>query len=307
MATDQLERTLDWRPRYDERSRAYAAAPGVTKLPTSGRLWEHGPVLDQGAEGACVGFGCAGEAAAQPVPLPDVTDEWALAFYRQAQQLDEWPGEAYSGTSVLAGCLAGRERGLWSGFRWAFSAAELAAAVVEQGPAVIGVQWRAGMYEAPGGVVKVEGQVVGGHCLLVLGFLPSVPELDDAPGFLWLNSWGEDYGVAGTAWISVTDLQALVDAGAELAIPEGRALPPVTAPADDDQQPATAPTRTLEVRADEVVVGDRLSVGKTWTTVDARRHLASGLLTLVELETHSRGVQSLRDGDLVRVRRVVPE
>jgi hypothetical protein len=59
--------------------------------------------LDQGKEGACVGFAWSHELAAYPVRV-EVDDEFARSkIYAEAQKIDEWPGEAYHGTSVLAG------------------------------------------------------------------------------------------------------------------------------------------------------------------------------------------------------------
>ena len=60
-------RTLDWRPSFDERSKKY----GIRALLSSSvkreaRYWEEGTVLDQGAEGACVGFGWMAELLASP-------------------------------------------------------------------------------------------------------------------------------------------------------------------------------------------------------------------------------------------------
>lgn len=54
---------------------------------------------DQGSEGACVGFSLA---RAMSLLNRDRYD--AMRLYREAQTIDEWPGEAYSGTSVRAGC-----------------------------------------------------------------------------------------------------------------------------------------------------------------------------------------------------------
>jgi hypothetical protein len=239
-------RTLDWRPRFDERSRAFRY--GAAGLPTRSRLWAPGPVvLDQGQEGACVGFACANEAAATPVRVKGVTNATAFAIYRRAQRLDEWPGEQYSGTSVLAGCLAGREQGLWSGFNWAFSAEELAAGIVGQGPAIIGVEWREGSYDTDAaGVLRPSGSIVGGHALAVLGYLDPLHLTDymrrrlrryglergvlsiGEPSYCAFNSWGPTFGKNGLCVIPLTVMRAWVKARAELALPAGRANRKVT-------------------------------------------------------------------------------
>jgi hypothetical protein len=61
---------------------------------------------DQGSEGACVGFGVARMLSHLNRKRYDARD-----IYRRAQRIDEWPGEAYSGTSVRAGLDVVREEG----------------------------------------------------------------------------------------------------------------------------------------------------------------------------------------------------
>lgn len=286
--TEHQGRVLDWRPRFDPRSLDYrvAAVAGV-KLPATGRLWAHGPVLDQGREGACVGMGCSGEAAAQPVPVPGVTSAYASGWYHAAQKRDQWPGEAYDGTSVLAGLLEGRARGLYEGFRWATSAEELAAGIVLDesdggGPAIIGVEWREGSYDTdPLGVLRPSGAVVGGHCLCVVGFVPAGVkrasalgrQLLDAslwagyqsvggPVFVVLNSWGLAFGQGGLCLVPLDVMQDWARAGAELAIPQGRKLPGARKISAEESQPATAVAdETLHVQAWDVRVRDRLVGG----------------------------------------------
>ena len=241
--THHAGRTFDWAPRFDERSLNFRAAPQAVALPTGGRIWRTGPTLDQGEEGACVGFACAGEAAASPARVPNVTDAYARAWFHRAQYLDEWPGQDYPGTSVLAGCLVGRERGCWSGFRWAKSAEEFASAVVRTGPGVAGITWREDSYDTDAlGVLRASGAVVGGHAILVFGFIPAVPSqymrnrlaslglldgfdsLGDA-AFLVQNSWGSGWGKEGRALVPVSIMRDWVRARAELAIPVGRRVP----------------------------------------------------------------------------------
>jgi hypothetical protein len=61
---------------------------------------------DQGQEGACVGF-----AASRMMSLLNRSRYGARWLYREAQKIDEWPGEAYSGTSVRAGMDVLRDAG----------------------------------------------------------------------------------------------------------------------------------------------------------------------------------------------------
>lgn len=65
--------------------------------------WEF---YDQGSEGACVGFGSSRMMSLQNRKRYD-----GFWLYREAQKVDEWPGEAYDGTSVRAAMDVLRERG----------------------------------------------------------------------------------------------------------------------------------------------------------------------------------------------------
>jgi hypothetical protein len=330
-------RVLDWRPRYDPRSLEHrVAAVAGTTLPTTGRLWAAGPVLDQGREGACVGFGCSDEAAAQPVPVPGIGNRYALGYYRAAQKRDEWPGEAYEGTSVLAGLLEGRARGLYAGFRWAKTAEELAAGIVLDeahggGPAIIGVQWNADSYTTDKlGVLKVSGAVVGGHCLCVLGFIPAGlqagTELEGqllrlgllegyraikGPAFVILNSWGTTFGVKGLALVPLEAMRTWVRAGGEFAIPQGRKLPatkrvrtaqaaPVEATADQTLLPFA---RDLQAR-DRIVEGVPADFHQETVTVVSKRIVRGVGGDLVRVRSVA-GVFTVRASDRLKVRRPI--
>lgn len=209
---------LDWRSEHDPRSRDFRATAGVTRAPLQDVVWAPGPdVLDQGAEGACVGFALAGLLAAEPIRQADVDADLARSVYREAQTVDEVPGEDYVGTSVLAGLKVGQGRGWWSGYRWAFGTADVAQAVIRQGPVVVGVPWFDGMYATdPGGQVVVRGEQVGGHALVVVGFL--LDHQGRGPTFVWLNSWGPEYGEDGVGYVSAADLGRLLAQRGEAAV-----------------------------------------------------------------------------------------
>ncbi len=232
------QRTLDYRigGPLDPRNKNYRVGAANPELMQRSRYWVPGPVLDQGREGACVGFGVVAEALASPVrvkafrtrdPLYLTTnpDLAARDVYRTAQAIDPWPetheGGA-EGTSVLAGMKVGQERGWWSGYRWALNMAELRAAL-EEGPVVIGVEWRSGMYDTDeDGFVFCTGPVVGGHCLLITGYSPNYKGSGRA--FRWRNSWGHSYGRNGNGYIHPDQLDSvLFQAGGEASVPVGRA------------------------------------------------------------------------------------
>ena len=142
-----------------------------------------------------------------------LTNEEALNdLYHTAQVLDEWPGENYNGTSVRAGAKALLSRGLLSEYVWGTTVAELRNFVLSRGTAVVGTDWYEEMFypEQHGGYLVVQGAVVGGHAWLVIGY--------DAKkkAFIMLNSWGPEWGKAGTAYITEEEMQKLLDLNAEI-------------------------------------------------------------------------------------------
>jgi hypothetical protein len=212
---------LTWRSRHDERSRQY----GVRRLmvgsaPVTDHVWPVGPVLDQGTEGACVGFGIVTALNAQVAGDPDRTVDDALRLFRRADQLDG-DGRTGVGTSVLAGMQAAVEAGLFGGYSWAFGTRDVAQAVLQVGPVIVGVPWLAGMYDTgPGGLVQLEGEDTGaGHCLAVVGLKVRGPQGQLGPYFVWQNSWGPGYGDRGLGYIHHRDLATLLHGTGEAAIP----------------------------------------------------------------------------------------
>jgi hypothetical protein len=218
------QRVLDWQPLHDPRSRGFGAAELAPQPPPHDVRWRAGRVLDQGAEGSCVGHGCVGLIGAQPNPAvaSRVTHAHAVRWYQRAQGMDEWPGSSYSGTSVLAGMKVGRAHGWWDGYRWAFTPDERRASV-QLGPAVIGVPWRAGMYSTDAaGVVTTGGAEVGGHCLFVIAW--ATDYRGHGPGYWWRNSWGLPYGIRGDAFVPEPLMDSLIADGGEWAVPVGRKI-----------------------------------------------------------------------------------
>lgn len=214
------DRTLDRQIHFDSRSANFPVRAVLrdTAKPRS-YTWAHPfpDVLDQGHEGACVGFGIANEARHKPKVWPTTTQD-ALDLYRRAQAIDEWPGEAYSGTSVLAGMKAAKEAGWIEEYRWAFGVEDVALAVSRLGPVVLGIPWHDSMYEThPIGdgrhEVRVTGDPIGGHCILAVGYSVKTRR------FKLHNSWGDAWGNKGRAEIQDTVLGTLLGNGGESCVP----------------------------------------------------------------------------------------
>ena len=180
----KLDRLIE----FDERSREFPIRTLLTATTRRSYTWRVGVSLDQGNEGACVGFGWAHELSARPSVHP-MTNASAFTIYYAAQKVDAWPGEDYEGTSVLAGAKVVQSMGFLAEYRWAFNENDLALAVGYKGPAVLGTYWYEGMdsYRTDSSGrkwLKPTGAIRGGHCYIAHGY--SVP----LNAYKIWNSWG---------------------------------------------------------------------------------------------------------------------
>lgn len=208
---------LDRIEQFDERSRAYPIRALLAgSRPRRGRGWRCDPKLDQGREGACVGFAWTHELAAYPAVVRGVDDDYARRVYREAQRIDEWPGEAYEGTSVLAGAKVVMGLGGLSEYRWAFGIDDVIDTLAQFGPVVLGVPWLTGMFDADErGFIHATGTVAGGHAILARGVKLAGKE----PVIRLRNSWGAGWGQSADCFITATDLDTLLRQGGEACVP----------------------------------------------------------------------------------------
>lgn len=237
---DFTDRIVDRLPQFDERSRAFAAVLPTDTRPFRSYTWRCDVYNDQGREGACVGFAWSHELSARPKKiLKDAA--FAHQIYKRAQQIDQWPGENYSGTSVLAGVKAVQEivnkydKPLIQQYRWAFGIQDVLRVISYMGPVVLGIDWYYNMYTPDANhFISASGEKVGGHAIMAKGLkvvklnkdLPATYDnLDLDKSYVKLhNSWGVDYGDGGTAFITVRDLAKLLEDGGEACVPVVRSF-----------------------------------------------------------------------------------
>lgn len=186
--------------------------------------------LDQGEEGACVGFGVSAELSAEPVALPTGTP-FAFKLYAHAREQDKAMGNDWpSGATVLAGLKAARKLGLIEGYRWAQTFEDIRYAVITHGSVVMGTNWYSLMDAwTRDGLVQVGGHIRGGHAWTLIGYIPDHPVMGEV--FEAVNSWGPDWGIGGRFYIRADDVRRLFAENGEAAIVTDTPQVPEPAPA----------------------------------------------------------------------------
>jgi hypothetical protein len=228
------ERTLDARPdTLDFRDRMFE--PTLVEVPVHIPLEDYRewgvPILDQGSEGACTGFGLATVAHHLLRRRSVVRDDIPVSprmFYEMARRYDEWPGEAYAGSSARGAMKGWHKHGVCAGELWPYEADEpghltpdksadalrrplgayyrvnhqdvvaMHAALAEvkalYATARVHEGWR---HVGSDGIIEQSETLIGGHAFAIVAF--------DALGFWIQNSWGDDWGFEGFALVSYED------------------------------------------------------------------------------------------------------
>lgn len=209
-----LDARLGRHVEHDPRSWGYQAPKaGVA---ADSRIHEHfGRVLNQGELGSCTGNAGAQSLMVEPLRQRHRTvseKKVAIPLYSRATVIDGFDGEYPpddSGSSGLAVCKAMVEAGYISRYEWAFGI-DHARAALSYGPLMVGTAWYEAMFEPDGqGYVSIGGQIAGGHEYVCLGYVGEM--------YLFLNSWGREWGVAGPSdtggcfWMSHATFGALLE------------------------------------------------------------------------------------------------
>jgi len=215
---------LDRKVFFDNQSRSY----GVRNLlgdskPLKKRVWNPGVnVLDQGREGRCVAFGWGNELASTPHRY-DINTEWCNQHWPLIVAKDREMGNDFSdGASVLAGAKTMQMLGNVKSYHWGFGIDDVLQHLSRRGPVVLGINWYASMYSTRSdGLVTVEGDRVGGHCILAYGVWPKHP-LFRTDVVLWINSWGPKYGINGRGYVPTDSLSRLLKEDGEACMATDR-------------------------------------------------------------------------------------
>lgn len=134
--------------------------------------------------------------------------------YREAQKVDEWPGENYNGTSVRAGAKILQSLGYIQNYYWTANINTLINTVLNVGPVVVGTHWYRNMFypSKATGIIRASGRMVGGHAYVING-VDTKKKL-----FRIKNSWGRKWGQNGRAFISFTDMAKLISRFGEVCL-----------------------------------------------------------------------------------------
>lgn len=199
----------------DPRDRMYALVPRARMLiPRLSIVWRTGPILDQGASPQCVGFSWYQFLLSAPVMKRSRVLPSPSTIYHRAQEIDEWPGTNYEGSSVRAGAKALCAAGVLKEYRWALNASDLKNFVLSRGPLVVGTDWFSRMstpkvihnrkHNCEDSYLEVDGSNEGGHAWEVNGYSNS------RDAYRMTNSWGTTWGEHGRAWIERKSLEYLI-------------------------------------------------------------------------------------------------
>lgn len=192
------------------------------------------PILDQGKEGACTGFGLATVAnylLRKRKVVPDPAPVSPRMLYEMAKRYDEWTGENYSGSSARGAMKGWHKHGVCEAECWPYkvdskkreerlNASRITDALkrplgayfrvnhkdlvaMHTAMAEVGILYatsnvHTGWQQAgKDGIIKYSGEQVGGHAFAIVAY--------DDRGFWIQNSWGKSWGKDGFGLVSYDD------------------------------------------------------------------------------------------------------
>ncbi len=203
---------------YDRRNLDYPLRAVVPTTTTrKRRTWRNGKWHgDQGKTSSCTGFAATHLLKDGPVgqgrKLPNPA-EFAYRVYRAGQQIDPWAGgptRADDGSTIDAIMRILKAEGFISSFHFAYTIDDVILGLLEGGPVNFGTRWFSGMSQPSAeGIMKPTGAFEGGHAYKAdaINLTTSLVRVK--------NSWGLAYGKKGFAYISLEDIEKLLNENGE--------------------------------------------------------------------------------------------
>ena len=188
------------------------------------------PVLDQGSEGACTGFGLATVVhylLRTHKVEPNNMGVSPFMLYDLARRYDEWPGDKYSGSSCRGAIKGWYKHGVCADKLWPAtrpgapldhasvqdaatrplgayfrvnhrSLVAMHAAISETGALYASGTVHGGWRDVGGdGMIRASDEILGGHAFAIVAY--------DDEGFWIQNSWGTGWGKQGFGHVSYDD------------------------------------------------------------------------------------------------------
>lgn len=227
-----IARVLDARPdTLDFRDRMYV--PTLVEVPPERPLAPYRavrvPILDQGRDGACTGFGLAAVVhylLRTRAVEPDTQSVSPYMLYAMARRYDEWAGESYEGSSCRGAMKGWHKHGVCTRELWGeggdatlsesrvndaarrplgayFRVNHRDLVAMHAALAEVGTLFASASVHAGWDAVASNGRIVqhdgttGGHAFALVGY--------DRRGFWVHNSWGSAWGAGGFGHLSYED------------------------------------------------------------------------------------------------------
>lgn len=301
------KRTLDARPdTVDFRDKMFI--PTLSEVPTRLDLEKYKereiPILDQGAEGACTGFGLATVCnyllrTRRVVPSEEPVSERML--YEMAKRYDEWPGEEYSGSSARGAMKGWHKHGVCSDELWPYQPGKadlqvtperasdaaqrplgayfrvnhrdlvaMHCAIAEVGVLYATAMVHEGWDKVDGkGYIPLKPDILGGHAFAIVAY--------ERDGFWIQNSWADDWGLGGCALITYEDwLENGTDVWvARLGAPVRLGSPEAMAAANADTATAATAYTFRDLRPHIISIGNDGRLRETGTYGTSEESLKS--------------------------------
>lgn len=211
---------------HDERSKNFAFNTSDIKI-TNITHQRIAPVLDQGDKGSCTGNAGIGAINTEPcvmssTPVFTPDESGALKLYSEAEILDGgagYPPEdvGSSGLSIAKVLLKNK---VISTYQHTFTLNDALKALMQY-PIITGINWYSDMFNPdPDGRVHITGSLEGGHEVEAF-------KVDADLGRIWFyNSWGENWGVNGTFYMTWADYHTLLSRNGDVTV----LIPPIDTP-----------------------------------------------------------------------------